>query len=122
MNKQTSPKGRREEAMSFGNERALFTILQFLYPLFGEEIQQEIKGFLIRNEQSDPRTAENAQGGESRILTSGEPGVTDPDLRGPGGESQILGSDCSLRESEIQEEIENIFKMVVRGLKMRFKQ
>ena len=87
--------------MSFGNERALFTILQFLYPLFGEEIQQEIKGFLIRNEQSDPRTAENAQGGR----------VTHRDLRGPGGESM-----------EIQQEIKEILEMARRGLKMRFRQ
>ena len=62
--------------MSFGNERGFFTILQFLSPLFGEEIQQGIKGFLIRNEQSDPRTAGNAQGGESRILTSGGQGAS----------------------------------------------
>ena len=82
MNKRTSPVGRRKEAISFQNGRGFLAIVKFLSSLFGEEIQQEIKGFLIRNEQSDPRTAENAQGGESRILTSGEPGVTDPDLRG----------------------------------------
>ena len=78
--------------------------------LFGEEIRQEIKGFLIRNEQSDPRTAENAQGGESRIATWG-PG---------GGESGILGSDCFILR--IRQECRELFEKVRRGFKMRFKQ
>ena len=87
MNKRTSPVGSREEAVGFENERGFFTILPFLIFFGGEEIQQEIKGFSIRDEQSDPRTAENAQGGRVPDCHARGPGgrVADCHARGPGG-------------------------------------